>query len=283
MPTALITLPGTLTTVPAGMEEAVILQSNGFVSRGLAALYLLSDGSGTVLADALGGSSGAIDNISSSNNAYAHLSGGGISLSGAQLASMPAFDQSAPWTLMTAGAATANTAAVGERIVGLIGTRDFGLSPQRGAYLYFRGPASLAVETADGRYVHRLANGSGGQAAAEDLTPGGLVVAQRRRVYLISYDGSSQVNSRVYDGLGTLIASDTTATNDATLFTVSGASSTTLQWVLGGFSVTYGGGLVQHEVAARYTRAIGEFSTAEITAICAAAAAIGAARGRTWT
>lgn len=279
---AIITLPGTLSSVPSGMEEAILLHSSGLPSRGLEAIFLFEEASGTTVVDDLGGSSGVIDSIGSSNNAYSRLSGGGLQLSGAQLASFPSFEQANAWTLISAGATVSDVGAVSEKIVGIIGSRDFGAAQVRGAYLYHRGATDLDVSQTTAYYQLRAANGSGGQGTVTDVIPTGINVSEERRVHALSYDGASVLESRVYDKDGVLVGSATRTVSDALLFTISGTTTSNLQWVVGGVNATYASGVHQHELAARYARSISSFSASEIEQICAASASIGADRGRAW-
>jgi len=281
--TAIITLPGTLSSVPAGMEEAILLEPTGFISRSLESLYLYEEGTGTVLADTQGGANGAIDSQASSNNAYSWLTGGGVQLSGAQLASFPAFEANAEWTLFAALRVVNHTGTAGsEKIVELVGLRNFGAASVRGVALYQRGATDLsqALNTTD--YEHRPANGSGGQGTAEALIPADRNSYNVGRIAAISYNGTDTITSRIYDKDAAIIAADTMTVSDAQLFTISGTTVSSLQWAVGGLNATYAGGVVQHEMAARYSREISDFSAAEIAQICASAAALGADRGRAW-
>ena len=280
--TAIITLPGTLASVPPGMEEAILLEPSGFISRSLEALYLFEETSGTTIADELGGAAGVIDSLASSNNAYSWLSGGGLSLSGAQLASFPAFEQASAWTMISGGMSATDFGGAGEKIVGLLGSRNFGAAQIRGAYLFHRGQTDLDVTQATGFYSHRPSSGTGTLGTAESLLPILIPTAQVRRVVMLSFDGVNTVESRVYDKDGTLIAFDVMTATAATLFTISGTTLSNIQWVLGGLSATYANGVHQHEFAARYSHKVADFSAAEITQICAAAADLGAERGRAW-
>lgn len=282
MPTAIMTLPGTLASVPPGMEEAILLEPSGFVSRGLESLYLYEEASGTALEDAKGSADGVIDSIASSNNAFARLSGGGIRLSGAQLGSFPAFDASGAWTLITGQRIVGQVTATGtEKIVGLVGIRDF-YSTVRGVNLHSRGATNLTANHTNAKYVHRPANGSGAAGTAEDLTPININTYNLPRLAMLSYNGTTLVESRVLDGTGAVIASDSMTVTAAQLWTISGTTLSTRQWSIGGGTSVYGHGVVEHEFSARYSRPLSDFSAAELTLIAEAAAALGADRGRAW-
>lgn len=279
---ATIILPGTGADV-VGQEIAMVVEPSGIITAGLEALYLFTDGSGTSVADSLGGSAGAIDSLASSNNAYSWLSGGGVSLSGAQMASFPAFEMNSAWTIMTAGGTFSDVGAAGDKITGIIGVRNFGQSPNiRGAYLYHRGGTDLDVAQTSTYYQHRPSNGSGGQGTPENINPTFIQIAQRRRLHMISYNGSDTITSRIYDKDGVLVASDSLTTDDATLFTIGGTTVTNMQWSVGGPSATYANGVHQHEWAARYSRGISDFSSEEIAQLCLACEELGTARGRAW-
>lgn len=276
-------LPGVLESVPPGMQEAILIEPSGFISRGLESLFLFEEASGTALVDEQGGASGVIDSLASSNNAYSRLAGGGISLSGAQLASFPLFEQAEAWTLFAGGRVTGGVGSAPEKIVGHIGTRNFGAAQVRGAYLYQRGQTDLSVAQTTGYYQSRASNGSGAQGASSDLLPTGIATAQRDRLLMLSYNGVDSLEARAYDGAGQLMAASSLSTNDATLFTISGVTLSAMQWALGGVSGTYASGVQRFEFAGRYSRALASFSTTEIAQMAAAAAAIGEARGRAWS
>ena len=279
--TAIMQLPGILTSVPPGMEEAILLEPSGLVSRDLEALFLFEEGSGTVLEDAQGGASGTIDSLASSNNAFSRLSGGGVQLSGAQLGSFPAFDGASAWTLFAACRVVNHTGSAGtEKIAGLIGSRSLGAAPIRGAYLFQRGATNLSAASANAFYQHRSSDGAGGLAQSESLTPVNLNTFDLPRLAIISYNGTDAIESRIVDRAGATIAADTLAATDSQLWTAGGTTAANQQWVIGGLSSTYGGGVVQYEFSARYRRALSDFSAVEIKHIAAAAAAIGTGRGR---
>jgi hypothetical protein len=282
--TAIIKLPGVLTSVPPGMEEAILLEPSGFVSRGLQALFLFEEASGTALVDAKGGADGVIDNIGSSNNAFSRLSGGGIQLSGAQLGSFPAFEGSDAWTLIAAVRVVNHTGTAGtEKVAGIIGNRSFGtVAAQRGAYLYQRGATNLSADHTNARYEHRPTNGAGGQGTQEILLPSGINTFNLPRLAIISYNGTDTIESRIVDGSGAVVSSDTLTTNDTALWSVSSTVASVQQWCIGGINGNFAGGVIQYECAARYSRFLSDFSPAEIALIAQATAAIGADRGRAW-
>lgn len=279
--TAIIQLPGTVTPQP-GMELALIVNEAGFIAKGLEALYLLEDGSGTSAVDEAGGSPAVIDSLVNSNNAYSWLSGGGgLSLSGAQMLSAPEFDASGAWTLFAFGATVGDVGPAGEKVVGVTGLRDFGAAQVRGAYLFIRGANDLDVPSA-AYYVQRIPDGSGGLGTADNLEPTFINVSAVKRVHALSYNGSSTLRSVIYDKNGAVIASSEMPATDATMFTISGSTDAMQQPVLGGVSGTFAGGRQEFEAFARYDRFIGSFTAAEIKALANRAATIGAARGRPW-
>lgn len=283
MPTAIITLPGVLADVPAGMEEAIILNEHGLPERGLAALHLFGEGVGAALGDELGGAAGAVDSLVVSNNAFAWLAGGGIQLSGAQLASMAAFEANSAWTLFSAIRVVNHTGAAGvEKIVGLLSLRNWGAAQIRGCALYQRGATNLSIPSATAYYSVRGANGAGGQGVAADLLPFNHDTYNAGRLVALSYNGVDTIRGAIYDKTGALLASGNAATTDANLFTIAGVTTSDLQWALGGVSALYDDGVVQHECAARYSRALTDFSSAEIALLAAGVSAIGAGRGRAW-
>jgi hypothetical protein len=278
---------GVRATPPTGALQSIKRRDDvfGWVARGLEALYLFEEGSGTVLGPTIGVGNGAIDSIAASNNAYSWLAGGGLQLSGAQLASLPAFEANSAWTIFSALRVVGHTGSAGvEKVVGLLGLRNFGLAPPatRGGVLYQRGATNLSATHANAYYAGRTADGAGGQGTENFLSPASFDTYNKPRLAAVSYDGSANLYCRVYEPDGSLFASATIATSDATLFTVSGVPISSMQWALGGLNALYAGGVVQHECAALHSVALVDFSAAEIAAIAEAAGAIGADRGRAW-
>lgn len=282
--TAVFGLPGVLSSVPPGMEEFILLGPGGFPSRGLESMFLFEETSGTDLIDELGGAAGVIDNIQSLNNAFERLSGGGLQLAGAQLASFPAFDGAGPWTLITACRVVNNAGSPGtERIAGLIGNRSFGTAAnQRGAVLYQRGATNLSTSHSNAFYEQRPSNGSGGQGGVSGMAPTGLNTFNLPRLAMISYNGTDTITSRIVAPDGLTVASGNMTVSDTQLWSNGTTVASVQQWCVGGVLTTYAGGTVQHECAARYSLSISDFSTTEIALIAQAAAAIGADRGRAW-
>ena len=281
--TASFILPG---VADPSMPIAVPVDAYGFVTRGLAAQYMFEETSGTAIADALGGGAGVIDNLFSSNNAYAWLTtgdGGGLQLSGAQLASFPAFEQNAAWTMVTAVGVVGDFGGASEKIVGLMGTRNMGIpAANRGFYAYMRGATDLDIAQPAGRYVNRPADGNGGVAAEAILAPTGIVVAQVRRVVFCSFNGTDTITTRVHDKDGGLIATGSVTVDPTVIFKDDGVINSVLQWSLGGITSTHAAGIAQYEFALRYSHALADWHADEIAQQCKAASDIGAARGRPW-
>lgn len=274
-------LPG---VADPSMPLAIAVDTYGLVKRGLVAQYMFEETTGTAIADTLGGSNGVIDSLFSSNNAYAWLTtgdGGGLRLSGAQLASFPAYEQNAPWTTVTAFTMVGDFGGTGEKIVGVMGTRNMGIAAaNRGAFSYSRGATDLDVAQTTGRYAQRAANGSGGQGTEELLLPTAINVSQVLRIMYRSFNGTNTITTRVYDVAGTLIASDDMTVNPAVIFLDDAVTLSNLQWSLGGLTSTFAAGITQYEFALRYAHAMTGWHPAEVAQVCKAASAISASRGR---
>lgn len=282
-----IQYPGVLTNT-AGMIPAVLINAQGFPVKDLSALYMLEDGAGTSLVDSVsGGTSGAITSDTPSNDAYAWLTGGGgLSLSGAQQATFPAFDVTGQWTLFAAGSIVGDvTAGTTEKIAGLLGFREFNPSVGsiRGALLHVRGATDLDVSSPVSDFWIRPANGSGGQGAPVELLARNQDVFGTHYLFALSYDGSANLTGVVYNGSGGIVSTGTLSITDTELTEVSGTPDVTLQPSLGGPNSTYGHGQVEFEFAARYARQLSDITATELSQIATNAAAIGAARGRAWS
>lgn len=280
--TILAIYPGVLTTT-AGLNPVLTTDPNGFPDRGLEALHLFKEASGTASTNERGGAAGLVEHPNAVNNSFAWLAGGGIRIDGTEIVSFPAFDVTAPWTLAYAGALTGSVGGTAtERITGLIGFRDFvGGSNFRGALMAARGSNDWNTPGAVPYYQHRAANGSGGQTASENLLPmAGMNIIGSRRVHVMSYDGVSSLRSAIYDKLGALISEDVSSVTDAQLTTGTGGTViTNLKPIIGGTNASYAGGTQQAEVFARWGHVL---TASDIKAVCIASAAIGAARGRPW-
>lgn len=280
--TAIIEIPGVLTPQP-GTEPALIQNTDGFLVKGLEAAYLFEEGSGTAVADTEGGSAGVIETVNASNDATSWLSGGGgLSISGGKLISLASFEANSAWTIFTFGAITGDVGADSEKIVGLIGFRDWTGGSIRGPAMYVRGATDLDAPSTAAYYALRPPNGSGSVGTAVNLAPTNINVSAAKRMMALSYDGSATIRATVYDSAGAVIATNTAATNDAALFTISAVTVSTLTPSLGGWSTTYASGTTQLEAAVRYSRYLGDFTAGEIAVLAANGAAIGAARGRAW-
>lgn len=276
--TILIQIPGTLSST-AGLER-LMPTNNGLPSEGLTDLLLLADGSGTAPANSVSGrSAGVIEAPQTSNNGYAWLSGGGVRLDGSQILTMPQSASDGAWTLVSVGAVIGSVGGTGsERICGLLGFKEF-TSEIRGCALYMRGGTDWNITTTEPFYQHRATN-NGVLAAGENLTPkSGLSEIGAKRVRVVHYDGVGTITSKIYDKNGVTVASDLLAATDAQMFTISGTTNSTLSPCCGASNSTYNGGSQQVEFFARYSR---ELQSADVARICAAAAQIGAARGRPW-
>lgn len=281
--TADVRLPGVLDSVPPGMTEGIVINEYGMPERGLERLYLFEEGTGTALADELGGSAGVLDSIASSNNSSSWLTNGGIEIGGAALASFPTYEFNSEWTILSASRIVNHTGSAGtNKVVGLLGLRNMGVSPARGALLYESGATDLSQSQSTAGYVQRASNGSGAYGTPSTLTPSPMDVYNKPRLCMLSYDGSSTLTSLIVDKDGNTIASGSVGTNDAEMFTVSSVTLSVIQWCLGGVSSSFAGGITQHERAALYSRPLSDFSVVEITQIAAALAELGDERGRPW-
>ena len=264
-----------------GEIEGIILNQWGFPERGLQSLLLFDVASGTSLVDKLGGPSGVIDSVANNGNAFARLAGGGISLTGSQLASKPAFEHGTAHTIFTWCRIVDDRNVAGEDIAGLIGTRDFVTTP-RGYLAYTRGVNELNVVDPLGDYNHRPANGTGSVGTAEALEPQNINLSQVPTMVMIGYNGTNTVTTEIWTTNGTLRCRDDMTVTAAQLFTIAATTISNLQWALGGPTSTYSSGVVQHECAARSNRAPSDYSLLEKQLLQAAGAALGATRGRAW-
>ncbi|MEG3177060.1 hypothetical protein U1872_12530 [Sphingomonas sp. RB3P16] len=262
-------------------EEVILLHASGFVDRGLAALYMFGESGGTSFADALGGPPGNLDFLVDSNNAFSRLPKGGVSLSGAQFISFPAYEANAPWTLLTAGAIVGDAGAEFEKITGYIGHRTAYGANARGTYLYARGATSWGAPANVTDYFQHRTNG-GGEAVDVALSPIDQNAASVHHLIAHSYDGAGALISTLYDAAGTVVATVETPVTPAQLFGISGAIMSMLQPVIGGLSEVFDGARQHFEFVARYTRALTDFSAAELQIQVATAVRLGAARMRPW-
>jgi hypothetical protein len=277
--TVLIQIPGVLSSI-AGLER-LMPTNNGFPSEGLTDLLLLADGAGVAPSNSVAGRlAGVIEAPQTFNNAYAWLAGGGgLRLDGTQILTMPASDASAAWSLVSVGSMIGSVGGTAsERIAGILGFKEF-TTQTRGAALLMRGGNDWNIVGAAPFYQHRDTNG-GASGTVESLLPSsGLSELDAKRVRVFSYNGTDTLTSTIYDKNGNTIASDTVATTDARMFTIGGATVTNLTPCVGLSSATYQSGSQEVEAFARYGRAL---TSADIARICAAGAALGAARGRPW-
>ncbi|GHH09412.1 hypothetical protein GCM10008023_06060 [Sphingomonas glacialis] len=272
-----IILPSAGFTPTFAQEEVTLLHATGFVDRGLVALHMLAESSGAAFLDAKGGIAGNLDSIINSNNAFARLSGGGVSLSGAQFISFPTYEAHAPWTLFTAGAIIGDVGSEFEKITGFIGHRtSYGTAP-KGAYCYGRGVESWTSPASAQYFLHR-ADGTDAQLSAPSVPPAG-----NRRVIALSYDGSSTLTSAFYNVSGVAEVTGPLSATPAQLFTSSGTTNSMLQPIIGGLNDVFDGAIQQFEFFARYNRALTDFSATEIQIQVAAASQLGGARGRAWS
>lgn len=279
--TLLIKLPGVLTDT-TGMSR-LITTLRGFPDADLTDLFLFEDGSGTAPANTVsGGGVGTIEAPVASNNAYSWLSGGGgLSLSGSQIMTAPASDASGAWTLVLGSAMVASVGGTAsERIAGVMGMRQFTASPVRGCSLYMRGGTDWNSGSPTPYYQGRPAN-AGAQGTLASLTPtSGLSEIGKRRLSVLSYDGTSTITAKIYAADGSIVAQGTMATSDAEMFTASSVTLTSLNPTVGMSSATYAGGQQYVEAFARYSKVL---DSTEIDVVLAACKALGSARGRAWT
>lgn len=279
----LIKYPGVLAST-AGLKRVMTYDANGFPNQRMQACHLFTDGSGTAAADSLGGSSGLIEAPAASNNAYSWMSGGGgLQLDGSQIVSFGAFDITQAWTMVYLGAVTGSVGGTGsERITALLGFRNWATADVRGAITPVRtGGNDWNTGTPQPLYQARPANGSGGSGAISVLSPSAnLNIIGSRRALVLSWDGSSQLTAAVYDKNGNTLTSVEVTTSNTVLTTgTGGAVVTSLQPIIGGPTAAYSGGRQQVEGFLRYK---GVLNATEIAGICAAASALGTARGRAW-
>lgn len=270
-----IQISGTLSST-AGLRR-VIPTNNGFPSEGLTDLLLLSDGSGVAPVNAVSGRGvGTIEAPVALSNTYSWLSGGGVQLEGTQIISLPPSDASTPWSIVSLGAITGSIIDTSsEKLCGLVGFKE----STRGAIFYVRGGTNWNAPTTTPYYQHRSFS-NGAQKTSSNLSPSaGLSIIGSRLVRVFSYNGTDTLTSTVYDKNGTVLATATYAANDSEMFTVSGATVTTLTPCVGISSSTYKWGQQQIEAVARYNRVI---ETADVIKIIAAGVALGVARGRVW-
>lgn len=282
--TVLIELPGTLTDT-SGLDR-VITTLDGFPDDSLASLFLFEDGSGTAPVNSVsGGAAAIIESLIASRDATSWLSGGGgVNVQGGKVITIPAIDLRTPWTVVSAG-----------KMVGSVGdttsTKNYqklsfkasATTNFRGAFLTLtNGGTNWNAPTAPFNYNIRSSNGSGGAGTPVTFSPGNSTLAiGTGRVNVMSYNGVDTITGAIYDKNGNLLQSATVAATDTNLVTgLSGVVDNTVEPIIGPYpSATYTWGSQDVEAAATYTR---ELTHDDIVAICAAAAALGSARGRAW-
>lgn len=280
--TVMMTYPGVLAST-VGLNRVLTREANGFPDQGLQALYLFENGAGTAVDDTRGGADALIEHPVASNNAFSWLSGGGgLQIEGTEIVTFPEFNVTGPWTVVSAGAMVGSVGGTAsERISMALGFRDWVTGNYRGAVLIVRGGTNWNTPTTAPFYQLRGTNGAGGLGTAISLTPSaGLPIIDAPGLRTLSYNGTDTLTATAYDADGALVATGTLAVTDASLTTGTGSVvDTTLQLIIGGANATYNGGQQQIEALARYNRVL---SPAEIAAVHAAAAALGADRGRPW-
>lgn len=263
-------------------EEVILLHASGFPDRGLAALYLFNEPSGTKFKDAMGGGLGTLDSITNSNNAFSRLANGGVSLSGAQFISFPAYEAHAPWSLITGGGIVGDAGSESEKITGFLGHRSAYGTGARGSYLYARGAPSWATPAAVTDYYQHRTNG-GGTAVDAALSPIDNNAASVRYLIAHSYDGTSTLTSTLFNAGGVPVITGQIAATPEQLFVISGETVSMLIPILGGLNDVFDGAILEFEFLSRYTLALTSMSAEEIQVHVAAAVQLGSARGRAWS
>jgi hypothetical protein len=266
--TILIKIPGTLTNT-TGLDRVTVL-NNGADSMSVAPINSVE-----------GADAGSISSLVSSNNAFAWQAGGGLQIQGGQQVEAPFIDITAPWSLVSAGQVTASfdTTATSKNYA-LLGFRQAATNNFRGAQLNISGGGNWASSPLI-NFSQTAANGSGGLLTLANLSPAQIAGLNKLRICHMSYNGSDTLNYEIYDEFGTLMATATRSTTDATIST--GLTSTVLTQLKPAFggatSAVYCGGTRILELGAVYAGRV--IDAAEIRLIAAKAAALTVARGRT--
>lgn len=276
--TVLIELPGVLPSTD-GLER-VVTTFNGFPDLGLADLFLFEDADGTAVANSiLGHGAGLIEKINNGDygGSYSWLgAAGGLELQGTQIVSMPAFDATAPWSLVYMGAVTGYISGATEAITALIGFRDRSNADIRGPGLLAR---SFHGGDNSGFYQHRVWQGAADGAATSLAPSTNLSVVGRHCVAVMSYNGEDTVTSAIYDNTGALVASGSISAVDAGMTTSGGVTKAEIQPTIGISNAVYDGGIQQVEAFARYNRVL---NANDVARICLRGADLGNTRGRPW-
>lgn len=277
--TLLIKLPGTLTNT-TGLPR-LITTLDGFPDSNLTDLFLFEDGSGTAPENSvIGRGAGVIEAPDAINNAYSWLSGGGLSLSGTQIMSAPLSDASTPWTLVCAGAMAGSVGGTdSERIGGIMGFKQFTGATVRGASMYMRGDTNWNSGTPVTHYQSRAADNGGIGPPYNLIRSSGIQEIGKRRLRVMTYNGSSTITATIFDKGGAVVASASYAATDAQMLTASGVTVANLNPCLGLSSATFAGGQQQIEAFARYSKVL---DMAEINVILATCRGLGDSRGRAW-
>lgn len=263
---------------PLGVDYA-------FPAAGLADLLLFTDGAGTAVSNSVTGRpAGVIEHPVATNNAFQWLTGGGVQIEGTEIASLPAFDASAAWTLVHVGTLVGSTGGTAsERIGAILGFREFGVAPLRGFILSVRaGGNDWSLPSASPVIQARMMN-NGALGTIEQLAPNPGIdgLLRQRRITIISHDGAGNIACALYRGDGSVVSSDAVYTQHpiAQMFLNGGVTLTTLTPCAGASSATYAGGRQQVEAFGRYDRVL---TAADIAQIGVAAARLCEKRGRYW-
>lgn len=254
---------------------------SGFPADGLADLLLFNDGAGAAPSNAISGRpAGAIEHPVATNNAFAWLQNGGLQLDGTEIVTMPQFDVSTPWSLVSLSAIVGSVGGnASERLTGLIGLKEFASAPVRGAAIYVRGTNDWNVPSAAPYYQLRPIN-NGANGTLQNLTPSaGQNLVGSRRIHVLSFDGASTLTGTVYDKSGAVKATYAYSLAGVLWLLSGGSTVSTLTPAVGLSSGTYSGGRQQVEAFARYNRVL---TASDIQQIGAAAEKIGKQRGRYW-
>lgn len=262
-------------TFTYGGTRKFVPRVSGFPLRGIQALHLLQDGSGTALVDARGGTSGLIEAPVATNNAYSWLPA--LRLEGTQIASFAAFDVRNVWSIATIVTVTASVGGTAsERLTALLGFRHYTntmTGGHRGALLFLRGGNDWSTTTTSNLFQVQVSDGAGGVGTSTTLTPSsGLTVLDQRLLAVMSYNGSSQIVVTLYTMAGVALATATASATDAQITTGTiSAVVTNLQPIIGGPSNTYQGGQATYHAFARYDRVLGD---ADIALLCETGASL---------
>jgi hypothetical protein len=193
----------------------------------------------------------------------------------------PTHDVSTAWTLVSAGSIVGSVnGTASERIASIIGHKQMMVPGEaRGAHIYARENTDWNTGGGPSKYQSRKAL-NGALVAGSSLLPASLEEGHKKRLWVLSFNGSDTITASVYAPNGSIVATVSYAATVGEMTDVGGTVITNLNPCINVSNATYQGGVQEIEAMPIYNR---ELDGSDISAILAASAALGSTRGRAWS